>query len=380
MDCSLDLNLPKKARPFDGWALQQATILDIGGSRGFTADIATSSILRRQAIFCALASIDLDDPRPFLSHLGEERCVLGEVLLGRFPHEIVAAVFGIDAPKGYLRALMRIGHTPLAKPHLYRRLFEIFTDKAEHHKTHALRYCGPIDSTSVEVVDVLDRVIVHPEVVKHVRSLAKAQDANNLVRLLKDVCSFTTDDALIAGLSKALETGDLDDFAIKWIERADRLPPPPFSGQGDLVPLTSGPAIVKTGRSMNNCLRTRIGEVALGFAYYYRADVALPGGETTSIVVELEPLSNGTWIVTGLYGPHNREPADEVKAIVAKRLLRLGAVVASNPARHPHAKELARHLGVFRFGAFDTFSLDEEPNEMEALVDQIALEFGLDAA
>jgi hypothetical protein len=55
-------------------------------------------------------------------------------------------------------------------------------------------------------------------------------------------------------------------------------------------------------------------------------------------------------------------------------------LVPGNPAVHPHCKELASHLNVFRYGAFETFALEDEPNELRSMMDQIAAEFGLDAA
>ncbi|WP_457089899.1 hypothetical protein [Microvirga sp. P5_D2] len=366
---------------FSGWALNQATILDTSGSRGLLADIVKAPVLKRQAAFTVLSTVDLDDPAPFLMGLGEEHRSVGYVIRARRATDLIAAAFSTDTvPRGYLRALARIGHKPLAAPHLYRRLFEIFMDEKDSQKAHALRYCGPIDAARIQIVDVLDPALLHPEIVKRVRHVGKALEANSLVQLLKDVCSSAADNALASGLRQAVEAGDLDDFAQKWIEKADRFPPPPLPRQNGLMPLTTAVEMIEVGREMKNCLGTKIGEVVLGFAYYYRMDVTPLIGEAESVVIELNPLSNGTWVVAGISGRSNRAPSPDAKAVVINCLLRAGAIVARNPALHPKAKELAQPLGVFRYGDFELFALEDQ--DMQADFDRSAaeIELQLDAA
>jgi hypothetical protein len=365
---------------FGGWALKIAAALDINGCRGLVADLTTASILKRQSAFAVLATVDLDDPSPFLNRLEMGQSGVGEAIRTRLAKDLLSAAFRRPVPGGYLRAIQRIGYKPLEKPYLYRRLFQIFTDETEEQKAHALRFCGPIDATRIEIVDALDPVLVHPEILKRTRNVAKAQEANDLIRFLKQVCSSATDEALVAGLSIALEGGSLDEFAQGWIEKADQLPPPPLPSQDGVIALTSAEAMISTGKSLNNCLDTKVAEVALGLSYYYRAEVAISDEVSTPVVVELQPMSNGTWAVSEIHGKGNRPPTDEVKAAIVKRLLRLGAVVAGNPAVHPHCRDLASHFNVFRYGPFETFALEDEPNDLEAILDQIASEFGLEAA
>jgi len=122
LDVFSNMNL-SKAHAYDGWALQKAVSIDIGGSRGFAADITTCGILKRQAAFCILATVDLDNPGSFLSRLGAGQSGVGDVIRGHLAKNLVSAAFGRPVPGGYLRALVRIGSRPLEKPHLYRRLF-----------------------------------------------------------------------------------------------------------------------------------------------------------------------------------------------------------------------------------------------------------------
>jgi hypothetical protein len=380
MDTSLQTEKTISFHSFGGWALQKSATLDKSGCRGLVADLTTASILKRQSAFAVLATVDLDNSCPFLNRLGMGQSGVGEAIQSRLAKDLISAAFGRPVPGGYLRALQRIGYKPLERPHLYRRLFEIFTDEAEKQKAHALRFCGPIDATRIEIVDALDPVLVHPEILKRTRNVAKAHEANDLIHFLKQVCSSATDEALVAGLSIALETGDLDEFAQGWMEKADQLPPPPFLSQDGVIALTSAAAMIETGKFMNNCLDTKVAEVALGLAYFYWAEVAISNEVSIPVVVELQPMSNGTWAVSEIHGKGNRPPTSEVKAALVKRLLRLGAVVAGNPAVHPRCRDLTSHFNVFRYGPFETFALEDEPNELEAMMDQIAAEFGLEAA
>lgn len=380
METPLDLfREPKQyePRPFGGWALKKLAALDVNGSRGLVADLTVASPLKRQAAFCVIATVDPDNPGPFLARLGLEQGGVGEAIRSRLAKDLVPAAFGVDSSaRGFLRALIRIGSKPLEEPHLYRRLFEIFTDETEKHKAHALRYCGPIDAAKIQIVDVLDPVLIHPEIVKHTRNIEKANEINKAIGLIRSVCSKATNDALIASLKEAADRDDdFFDFLQRWIEKADSFPCPPFPPQADLVPLTTAAAMTETGRDMQNCLGQKIGEVVLGLAYFYRVEVSLLDGQKVSLVAELQPLSNGTWQVSEVYGKNNRIPATGIKLAVAKRFVQLGAVVAGNPAVHPHCQELASHLNVFRYGSFETFALGNDPDDFQVLVDQLAMEF-----
>src|SRR3954453_3029816 len=119
---------PEHARdpkPFGGWALAKAAVLDRAGARGLVADLLTASTLRRQAAFVVLATVPLDEPRPFLERLGEANASLGDVIRIRRARDLIAAVFAMvpeAVPTGFERALVRVGDDPLRRAHLYARL------------------------------------------------------------------------------------------------------------------------------------------------------------------------------------------------------------------------------------------------------------------
>src|SRR3954468_2537871 len=171
---------PEHARdpkPFGGWAMAKAAALDRSGARGLVTDLLNASTLRRQAAFVVLATVPLDEPRPFLERLGEPDALLGDVIRFRRARDLIAAAFETTpdtVPGGFARALIRIGDEPLRREHLYGRLFAIIAREPHGPKAHALRYCGPITSAIIEALDLLDPALLDPEIVRDIHSPRRA--------------------------------------------------------------------------------------------------------------------------------------------------------------------------------------------------------------
>jgi hypothetical protein len=359
-------DLPIDFRAFSGWALTRAAILDLNGTRGLIADIGTAAILKRQAAFCVLATVDLDAPGPFLERLSSGLSRVGDAIRIHRARDLIAAAFGVKSIcAGYLRALVRVGYQPLAEPHLYRRVFEIFTDSTESRKASALRYCGSLDATRIRVADALDPNLIDPEIVKGIRNIEQARHLNDIVRLLKHTCSAATDRVMVDAVRLAVAHGDIQGFARRWIRRAGRFPSPPLSLCTDVTPLTTAAEMIEAGRAMSNCLGTKIGDVLLGLAFYFTTDVPVTDTEDMPVAVELSPLSNGQWFIASLHGPGNRAVPPDVIRIAVDRLVQSGAVLPTNPGLHPNAKALAEVLGVYRYGEFDFYGLEDATEQRE---------------
>src|SRR3954454_13992361 len=327
----------REPKPFGGWAMAKAAVLDRAGARGLVADLLTASTLRRQAAFVVLAAVNLDEPGPFLGRLGEPIASLGDVIRFRRARDLIAAAFAITpeaVPAGFERALIRIGDDPLRREHFYRRLFAIIKDEPHGPKAHALRYCGPITSAIIEALDLLDPLLLDPEIVKSMWSPNRARQANRVLRFLRQVCSSATPETLHTAARQAVAGSALETFARRWVERADVFPPPPFPASPGVEPLTSAAQMVAVGRTFNNCLRTssKVAEVLLGYAYHYvvehRAD---RDAAPTRYVVEITPLSDGRWVVGTMEAVKHRRIPDQARAAVLRRMLELGALAPTNP-------------------------------------------------
>src|SRR3954447_17710657 len=316
-------------KPFSGWALAKAAGLDRTGARGLVADLLTASSLRRQAAFVVLATLPLDEPRPFLERLGEPSALLGDVIRFRRARDLIAAAFEVApeaVPGGFARALIRIGDEPLRREHLYGRLFAIISQEPHGPKARALRYCGPITSAIVEAVDLLDPALLDPEIVRHIHSPRRAHHANRVLRFIQEVCSTATDEALHAAARQAVGGSGLERFARRWVARADVFPSPPFLARAGVTPLTSAAQMIAVGRMFRNCLKdpNKIAEVLLGYAYHYVVEQpAERDAEAERYVVEITPLSDGRWVVGTIAGAKGQTVSAEVKAAVLARMLAL---------------------------------------------------------
>src|SRR4051812_2477075 len=247
-------------KPFGGWAMAKAALLDRAGARGLVADLLTASTLRRQAAFVVLATVPLDEPGPFLERLGEANASLGDVIRIRRTRDLIAAAFAITpeaVPAGFERALIRIGDDPLRRGHLYRRLFEIIAHEPHGPKAHALRYCGPITSDTIASLDVLDPVLLDPEIVRSMRNPKHAAHANRVLRFIQQVCSSATPETLHTAARQVVggSGSGLEQFARRWLERAVVFPPPPFPAREGVTPLTSAAQMIEVGRGFGNCLQ-----------------------------------------------------------------------------------------------------------------------------
>jgi hypothetical protein len=356
-------------RPFTGWALHRAARLDASGARGLVCDLLTAGPLRRQSVFALLATADAERPASVLERLGAPMGDLGEQLRTRRARDLIAAAFDAApdrVPRGVERALVSIGGEPLNEPGLYRSLFEILTIERLGPAARVLRHLDPITSTAIRAVDIVDPVLLHPEIIKHLHSLGDVTKANTVVGFLREVCSSATDEALRAAARQAAGSSGLDRLARRWVERADRFPTPPFPESGGVRPLTAAAEMIAVGRAFGNCLQTpsKVGEVLLGLCYHYVVRVGEPGAEPTEVVVEVTPVSSGAWVIGQVEGVKRRPLSTAAKTAAVRRMAALGAVIPSPAAPRPDAKVLQNALGVYRWGALDNLAqLEGEPDE-----------------
>ena len=121
-------------------------------------------------------------------------------------------------------------------------------------------------------------------------------------------------------------------WAKRWIERAEYLPPAlPYAGDEMLRPLVSGEDMKRTALRYKNCLRGKIAVVALGRACFY--EYTGSGGA----VAEVAALSNGHWVLDGIYSAENVRPAPEAVRSIRATLEAAGVLVA---ARHTHSEDI----------------------------------------
>lgn len=341
-----------------GWPLPLLISLERRGAPGLLADLTTASPYLRQSVFLVLALVDFSQPGEFLARLDGES-EFGEALRRRHPEDLLRAALNRPLPANLgplRRALLRVADPhlgdPLADPAAYRRLAEIMLGDRQDPLTRALRYCGPISAATIQAADALDAVLCNNEVLKLVGGTDAARRVNRIAGLLRASCSTLSDREIIGGILRALRDGTMHEHVqAVLIDRADRLPVPSIPTADGIEPMTSAEDLTRLGREMSICTDRLIAKIASGLLSVLRVEHRTMDGTIIPVVVQIEPLSEGRWLVTEIKLAGNRRASPEMRAGVLARLAALGVLA---PAASPIIggdREMATMLGIWDYNA-----------------------------
>lgn len=356
-------NKQMKARPVKaGWALDALLQIDFA-KPGLLRFLHTASDLRRQAVFLVLARLDwdrLDGCSPWAlkacSLEGDPTGALATALASVRVRDLIGNVFGAT-PTGLIGALSRCGSDPLEEFN-YTLLHDIFDDPKNKPRRALLRHAPKIDDDLVDVVWRLPKALLRPEVLNHIKSsddIAQYASALNVLRRLHPKIS---DEDFALSLSQMSPGSSLAHWIRRWIERALHLPPAlPFAGDKEMRPLLSASDMKEVARRYQNCLRRRIGDVALGRAAYYE--------HIDGAIAELRGLSKGNWVLEGIYGPQNRHALPGTVRAIRWKLEGAGVLVPAALAQGPDENAFADVLGLFEFAAVPSLSWEPELAALE---------------
>lgn len=309
--------------PITGWPAPILADLD-EAMPGFLVALSRSKAVYRQAVFAALAAGIVDCPAKFLERAtGEETSEttwrgvaadLAGTLLAMTPQEIVAASYQ-PVGEGLLGALGRVGYAPLNAADAYPRLNALLTEGGERRRVRALQHGGRIQDRLLDVVERLDPALLHPNVVGKIRTATHADQINETLRLVQQVNSSATPEAIWKSSSDLGDGTALTDWLRRFLLRSDRFPDAPLGlGDAELVPLRTGAELEDAGHRYSNCLATKVLQVLSGRVYFYEYTV-LPGA-----IVSFHRMACGTWLMTKAYGrrnnPVSREMTDQIRAKV----------------------------------------------------------------
>jgi hypothetical protein len=251
--------------------------------------------------------------------------------------------------------LHRLGDAPLPRPDLYRTLFDFFTHREHRARAKALmQRSGSINATHIEIVQRLDPVLVHGNILKRLYSASQADDANAALALIRGTVSSATDEAIRASIEHIGDKTDLATFCNRWLEKMDRPParPPIPADDPDIAVMTSGEAMMALGRRYRNCAATKIPLVALGAQAYveWRHD---PGA-----IGECRRVTSGDWVLAEVYAPANGKVDPTVASAFRRKLLGLGIPALSPGEIYPRTFGIARLLGMWCFS--DDLGFDDD--------------------
>lgn len=317
------INSGGRFHPITGWPAPLLANLD-ESAPGFLVAMSRSKAIYRQAVFAAMAAGIVDRPTEFLERAtGEEMTEtswdgaaadLALTLLNMTPQEIVAASYR-SVGEGLLGALNRVGYEPLGTSNAYPRLNSLLDERGDRRRVRALQHGGRIHDRLLDVVERLDPALLHPNVVRKIRTASHADQANDTLRLLQQVNSAATPEAIWKSSSDLGDGTDLTDWLRRFLLKCDRFPDSPLGiGDAELVALRSGPELEDAGHRYSNCLATKVLQVLSGRVYFYEFTV-MPGA-----IVSFHRMACGTWLMSKAYGRRNgsvsREMTDRIRAKV----------------------------------------------------------------
>lgn len=359
-------------RPYGGSALRIAAHLD-GASPGFLLASFYSSSLKRQALFAAFTTIDLNQPKHFVGGLAE---VAPETLIGTSDLDplariaralitlrakpIIEATYG-SCPPGLLGLLARVGADPLRPQSTYRVAHSIYSDPHLRARANILRQTpGEITAAKIAIVAGLDDLLAHRAIVDRVYDQEQVAGLHRLLPMLRQQCDAT--DAQITASLDALpaKQGDtLRGWVQGWVRKQVRASvPPPISAEDADFRLLLGADLEVTSRTFRNCLSTRLPQAFAAEHVYYRWTGA-PGPEA---IVELHPMADGDrrrWAVEDVRLVRNGAPEGATATAIRAALARHGILFRTSAESGPGSKGLRRLLDIWSWGGFG----DEDEEE-----------------
>lgn len=320
---------------------------------GFLRFLHSASALRRQGVFMALTELNWERPEEFASWIARSSeqpewkdanpySVIASGLMALRVREIIHAVFGAT-PQGLVGALSRCGDDPLHE-FTYTVLHALHDDPKNRARAKLLRHANEIDDDLVQVVWRLPPALLRPEVLDQISSPEQIDSYNPALQLIRRLHPNITDNDLALSFTQMPRGATLSHWVARWLERAECLVTAfPYQGDENVRPLVSSAQMRQAAIRYRNCLRDKIGSVALGRTIYYE-HIGFGGA-----VAEVKALSSGHWMLDGIYGPANRRPHPEAVRALRNTLEGAGVLVAAAHTQDRGLHEVASLLSIHDF-------------------------------
>ena len=369
----------RAARSFTGWSLNAAISCD-EAHPGFLRFLTTASPLRRQAIFGALALVSYDGPEAiaarlhhFILHdrppISDPLAVIATVLMTRRARDISRALYG--PVEGLVGVFGRLGDKPM-HPTTYRTIVSLLSKPEHRDRARVLRQVETIPASAPAVLLALKPPFLLPKLLECFNSAEQVMQFQSAIGLIQRVVPTVTEFELAKSISDLGPDARLDDWLERWLHKAERFPfSPPIHDDGELVVLRSAKAMRDAAARFSNCLATKIGFCIVGRNAYVEY---LP----EPAIIELVGLSQGHWMLCGIYGPDNG-PVDLDTAHAIHRKIKSAGILT--PARVAHAKPfnaVARLMNIREFDGLELHALeddDHQADDLEAMVEQVIRDF-----
>lgn len=295
------------------WAIAAASAL---GPEFLSWLLCEAGLTRRQVTFALGARGWLANPEGIVAQVKPERLLESrEALADLIRHgdlpAIISAAFG-SCPEGYLAGLQRLGADAMSEPLAHCRYWTLFAERIHRPKLKVAQHLGLITEEKLAVLFEVDAALLHLPFVNRMTSLEQVREINAALAAIRAASDREEEAALVAAAVHGDESRKVEHFVSAWIKRC-RFPPLPFEADeaAGVLPITSAAELSMKSLIYRNCTRSlhRMVDAIAGRSAYVAYE---PAGKPVGMA-QLFNLTNGSWMVEGVYGVGNSRLAAEVQ-------------------------------------------------------------------
>jgi hypothetical protein len=335
------------------WAIGAASAL---GPEFLSWLLCEAGVTRRQVTFAVAARGWCETPEGIVVQVAKERIAeprraLADLLRQGDLAAIIAAAFG-TCPAGYLSGLNRLGPDAMSDPLAHCRYWTLFAERGHRPKLKIAQHLGLITEEKLAVLFEVDAALLHLPFVNRMTSLEQVREINVALSAIRASSDREDEAALVAAAVHGDENRKVEHFVSAWIKRC-RFPPLPFEADeaAGVFPITSAGELSLRGLAYRNCSRgiSRLADAICGRSAYVAYE---PGGKQTGMA-QLFRLTNGSWMVEGVYGVGNSRLTAEVQEPLRMWFSERGVHSLRRPPLPPEWKTALGLVGHREFAEFE---------------------------
>ncbi|MBL0407620.1 hypothetical protein JKG68_27255 [Microvirga aerilata] len=355
-------------QPLSGWPLPVAIRLDRAWP-GYLSYLCTCSNLKRQTNFAALSMLDgrgLDEVTLRFRDAGLIESTSGPELLGQVARVLITAqaqAIGdalVGAPSSRLLSLLRVIGDRLLLEESYVKLISLMSP--EHEDRGKLLQEGvPVSDMSIEAALRLEPPLLRKEVIAHLSSLGQIDGVSQVLPYVFSLCPVEAQEEAFQSLASLRSSStSMTNWLIRVVDKVPRFQfSSPMQDTDEVTLLASPNAMRDAGRRFSNCLRRKVPYAFLQRNAYFE-------WHHPAAIVELQGLSGGLWLLSGIYAPNNKRVDPLTVQTIRDKFKEAGVLV---PRHHAEGRAINRSASLFGIHDWDYSECLEEVEPLADLVD-----------
>jgi hypothetical protein len=303
-------SIERPPAPISGWPLPIALRLD-QARPGYLAYLCRGSVLKRQANFMAMSlmqdgaeSVAASFVKSGLVDCDKSPDILSQVAQALVSLRATDICRALAGDRLSIRLLQRIGDQPLARS-AYSGLITLFTHPDNEKRADLLRRDCSISGASIQAALHLPEPLIRPQILSKLFTPESVEQLAATMDLILALVPRHLHAEIWQSVDHLGPRTRLSEWLCRLLDKATSLPISRALKDDDDIRLLNSPkALRECGQRFGNCLGTKVAEVALQrTVFYIWRDEA---------IVELQALSQGQFLLKGIFGRNNGSVAKGV--------------------------------------------------------------------